>query len=93
MNKYEILYIIRCDVEEEKRSSLIQKYQDVITNLSGTIDSIEELGMKKFAYEIDKRSEGFYVLMNATCSADTQAELDRQMRNDESIVRQMILSK
>lgn len=93
MNKYEILYIIRCDVEEGKRTALVQKYQDVITSLSGTIDSIQEIGMKKFAYEIDKKSEGYYVLMNVTCSADAQAELDRQMRNDESIVRQMILSK
>ncbi len=94
MNKYEILYIIRCDVEEEKRVSLIQKYQDVLTSgFNGTIDSIEELGMKSFAYEIDKKKEGYYVLMNVTCPSEAQFELDRQMRNDESIVRQMILVK
>lgn len=93
MNKYEILYIIRCDVEEDKRASLVQKYQDVVTGFSGTIDSVEELGMKKFAYEIDKRPEGYYVLMNVTCPAETQFEVDRQMRNDENIVRQMIIAK
>lgn len=93
MNKYEILYIIRCDVEEDKRASLVQKYQDVVTGFSGTIDSVEELGMKKFAYEIDKRPEGYYVLMNVTCPTEAQFEVDRQMRNDENIVRQMIIAK
>lgn len=93
MNKYEILYIIRCDVEEDKRASLVQKYQDVVNGFSGTIDSVEELGMKKFAYEIDKRPEGYYVLMNVTCPAEAQFEVDRQMRNDENIVRQMIIAK
>lgn len=93
MNKYEILYIIRCDVEEDKRASLVQKYQDVVTGFSGTIDSVEELGMKKFAYEIDKKTEGYYVLMNATCPVEAQFEVDRQMRNDENIVRQMIIAK
>ena len=43
MNKYEILYIIRCDVEEDKRASLVQKYQDVVTGFSGTIDSVDTM--------------------------------------------------
>ena len=49
--------------------------------------------MRKFAYEINKQNEGYYVLMNVTCSKEAQSELDRYMRNDENVVRQMIIKK
>jgi len=93
MDKYEILYIIRANVEDELRNKTIDKFENLVGTLGGTLDSKDIWGMKKFAYEIDKQNEGFYVLMNVTCSSDAQIEIDRQMRNDESVIRQMILKK
>lgn len=49
--------------------------------------------MKKFAYEIDKQTEGYYVLMNVECDAAAQAEIDRQMGIDDNVVRRMIIKK
>ena len=49
--------------------------------------------MKKFAYEIDKQTEGYYVLMNVECSVEAQAEIDRQMGIDDNVVRRMIVKK
>jgi len=93
MDKYEILYIIRCDVEDDRKNAIVEKFENLVGTLGGTVDTLDKWGLKKFAYEIGKQSEGYYVLMNVTCSKDAQAEIDRQMRNDEAILRQMILKK
>ncbi len=93
MDKYEILYIIRCDVEDDKKAATVEKYETLVATLGGQVENIDKWGMRKFAYEINKQNEGYYVLMNIECSKDAQAEIDRQMRNDESVLRQMIIKK
>lgn len=93
MDKYEILYIIRSAVDDDQKNKVVEKFEALVGSLGGTVESIDKWGMKKFAYEIDKQTEGFYVLMNVACSKDAQIEIDRQMRNDEAIIRQMIIKK
>lgn len=93
MDKYEVLYIIRSDVEDDRKNAIVEKFENLVGTLGGTVDVLDKWGLKKFAYEIGKQTEGFYVLMNVSCSKEAQAEIDRQMRNDESILRQMILKK
>lgn len=93
MDKYEVLYIIRGDVDDDKKNQVVEKFENLVASLGGTVDVLDKWGMRKFAYEINKQTEGFYVLMNVTCSKDAQSELDRFMRNDENVVRQMIIKK
>lgn len=93
MDKYEILYIIRSAVDDDQKNAVVEKFETLVGTLGGTVESVEKWGMKKFAYEIDKQTEGFYVLMNVECAKEVQIEIDRQMRNDESIIRQMIIKK
>lgn len=93
MDKYEVLYIIRGDVDDDKKNQVVEKFENLVSTLGGTVDGLDKWGMRKFAYEINKQTEGFYVLMNVTCSKDAQSELDRYMRNDENVVRQMIIKK
>lgn len=93
MDKYEVLYIICCDVDDEKKLQVVEKFENLVASLGGTVDALDKWGLRKFAYEINKQTEGYYVLMNITCSKDAQSELDRFMRNDENVVRQMIIKK
>lgn len=93
MDKYEILYIIRSTADDDQKEKTVAKFESLVATLGGTVDSLDKWGMRKFAYEIEKQTEGYYVLMNITCPKEVQAEIDRQMRNDESILRQMILKK
>ena len=93
MDKYEILYIIRAAVDDELKTKTVEKFEALVGTLGGTVESIEKWGLKRFAYEIDKQTEGYYVLMNVECTIDAQIEIDRQMRNDESVIRQMIIRK
>ena len=93
MDKYEILYIIRAAIDDDQKNKIVEKYENLAGTLGGTVESLDKWGLKKFAYEIEKQTEGYYVLMNVVCSKDAQIEIDRQMRNDEAIIRQMIIKK
>lgn len=93
MDKYEVLYIIRNDVDDDKKAQVVEKFEGLVAQLGGSVDSLDKWGTRKFAYEINKQNEGYYVLMNVTCTKEAQAELDRFMRNDEAVIRQMILKK
>ena len=92
MNNYEILYIIRCDIDDDLKSQVVGKYEALAREL-GNLVSTENWGVKRFAYEIDKQTEGVYVLMNVECDPAAQAEIDRQMGIDDNVVRRMINKK
>ncbi|MBO4412487.1 MAG: 30S ribosomal protein S6 [Clostridia bacterium] len=93
MNKYELLYIISSSVTEEQREGLIEKIKTLIEKNGGEIAGTEKLGMKKFAYPIDFKTEGFYVLVNFTAKAEAVAVLTNAMNITENVVRQMIIRK
>ena len=93
MDKYEILYIIRANVDDDQKNKVVEKFEALVGTLGGSVESLDKWGVKRFAYEIEKQTEGYYVLMNVVCSKEAQIEIDRQMRNDETIVRQMIIKK
>ena len=93
MNKYEAMYIIKPTVEAEARTAVIEKFSQVITANGGTVESVEELGLKKLAYEINYIGEGFYVLVNFTADAALPAELERNFRINENIMRYIVIKK
>lgn len=90
MRRYELLFITHPDYDEEKVSSVIQKYQDVITNGKGVVKSAEKWGKRRLAYEIDDMREGLYILMNFDAEREVSLELDRLMKIDQDIIRHMI---
>lgn len=93
MNKYELLYIIASDVAEEKREEIIKKFTSYVENKKGTVEGIDKWGMKKFAYPIDFKNEGFYVLMNITMDPEEIDAMAKLMNITEGVVRQMFVRK
>jgi len=91
MNKYELLYIISSDADEKTRDAIIKKFSDMVTKSGGTVDTLEKIGMKKFAYLIQDKTDGFYVLMNFTSEATLPLEMEKQMRITEFFVRNMFI--
>ncbi len=90
MKKYEILFIIDKDVTEEKREEAIAKVEAYITENNGAIIEVEKWGMKKFAYPINYKNEGFYVLIKFELDPSLLLELKRRMGLNEAYVREMI---
>ena len=93
MNKYEALYILDSKLSEEAAEAQIEKYKALITSSGGEVEKIDKWGLKKFAYEIEKKTEGFYVLMNFTAPSALPLELERQMKIADEVIRVMIINK
>ncbi len=90
MNKYEVLYIIDNDVDEEAKNGIVNKFSALIESLGGTVSSVNKWGTKKYAYPINYKTEGYYVCMSFEAAGSAIAELERQMRNNESIIRELV---
>ena len=86
MNKYESVIIINPSVEEEAMKALIQKYTDIINN-DGKVESVNEIGKKRLAYEIMKNKEGYYTVFNFEAKPELIAELERNYRIDDSVMK------
>lgn len=93
MNSYELLYIMKPTVEEEARAALIARFADIVKNDNGEVENIDEWGMRKLAYAIDYISEGYYVLMNFKANPDLPAELERNLKISEDVMRFMVVKK
>ncbi|HLS08910.1 30S ribosomal protein S6, partial [Lentibacillus sp.] len=61
MRKYEIMYIIRPDMEEEAQNSLIERFSKVLTDNGAEIEKVDEMGKRRLAYEINDYRDGYYV--------------------------------
>lgn len=89
MRKYELLYIIRPSVDEEAKKALIERFNNVITENGGTVEKTTDMGKRRFAYEINKMREGYYVLLSITAEPKAIQETERLMKISDDVVRQM----
>jgi small subunit ribosomal protein S6 len=90
MRKYEVMFIIRSDVEQELLDATVEKFQNIVNN-GGELTKSEVLGKRRLAYEIEKHRDGIYVLFNFNAPAEVVAELDRVMKISDEIIRHLIV--
>ena len=90
MKKYQLLYIIDIDATPEVKEETIAKFNALIETLGGTILEVDKWGAKAYAFPINRKKEGYYVLVNFESNPNALEEVERQMRINEVIVRQMI---
>ncbi|AIQ66191.1 30S ribosomal protein S6 [compost metagenome] len=89
MRKYEVMYIIRPDIEQEAVQTAVEKFQGIISN-GGEITKHDVQGKKRLAYEIKKFRDGVYVLVNFTAEPAVVAELERIMKISDEVIRYLI---
>ena len=93
MRKYEIMFIVRPDLEENAVKETVKKLEKVLTDNKAVITLSKELGQKEFAYEIKGFKSGFYYLYNIDSNKEAAIkEFDRVASIDESVVRHLILN-
>ncbi|UIK88628.1 30S ribosomal protein S6 [Arthrobacter polaris] len=90
MRPYELMVIIDPDVDERTVEPSLQKFLNVITNDGGTIEKVDIWGRRRLAYDIQKKSEGIYAVVNFTAGPATAQELDRVLGLNETILRTKI---
>ena len=89
---YEAMYILDPALSEEAIAALVAKFKAVV-EANGTVSEIDEWGKRRLAYPINDLMEGYYVLMTFTALPGVPAELDRQFRINENVMRSLIVSK
>ena len=92
MNKYESVIIINPNVDEEGMKALISRFTDLI-NSDGKVEKVDELGKRKLAYEVKKNTEGFYVVFYFEANADLIAELERNYRITDEVIKFMTIKQ
>ncbi|GIG71040.1 30S ribosomal protein S6 [Phytomonospora endophytica] len=91
MRHYEVMVIVDPDLEEQKVTPTLDTYLNVIRTSGGTIEKLDIWGRRRLAFEINKKSEGTYAVIDLHATPEAVAELNRQMRLNESIMRTKVL--
>ena len=93
MNKYELAVAVSAKIEDDERAATIDKVKAYVERFGGQITNIDEWGKRRLAYEINDKTEGFYVLVDFKADAEFPKELDRQYRITDGILRTIIIRK
>lgn len=89
---YETIMILNTKKTEEELKALVEKFTSLIS-ANGTLESVEEWGKRKLAYEIQDESEGYYVFVTFSCTPDFPAELDRVYKITDGVLRTLIVKR
>lgn len=91
MRNYELLFIIRPNLDEEVNEAVINKCTAIIESQGGEVIKLDKWGKRRLAYDIQKLHEGFYVLINFKGVAAVAHELERILKINDDVIRQMII--
>ncbi|XVX20268.1 30S ribosomal protein S6 [Actinomycetota bacterium] len=91
MRQYELMVILDPELDERTVAPSLEKFLSVITKDGGSVDNVDIWGRRRMAYEIKKKPEGIYAVVNFTSEPATAKELDRQLGLNESILRTKLL--
>lgn len=90
-HQYELMVILNPEVDERQVAPTLDKFLKVITNDGGSVDKVDVWGKRRLAYEIQKKTEGIYAVVNFTATSEATQELDRQLKLNEQIMRTKVL--
>ena len=91
MRHYEMMIILDPSLEENTVQPSLEQFLTVVTAGGGSVDKVDVWGRRRLAYEIDKRSEGIYAVIDMNAMPDSVAELDRQLGLNEAVLRTKVL--
>lgn len=91
MHPYELMVILDPGVDERNIEANLDKFLSVIRDANGTIENVDIWGKRRLAYEINKKNEGIYAVVNFQATPEATAELDRQLGLSESVMRTKVL--
>ena len=91
MRRYEMMVILDPDVEERDVAPSLDTFLNVVRQSGGNVDNVDIWGRRRLAYEIQKKSDGIYAVIDMTCEPAAVKELDRQLNLNESVLRTKVL--
>ena len=92
MTNYEVMFIINPTLEDEKKDATVETVQSIIA-ADGEVGKVEVWGMRKLAYPIEKKEEGYYVVVEFKANPTLPYELNRKLRISDNVMRHIIINK
>lgn len=92
MNKYELVFIVEPDLDDAKKEEAVEAVKSIIAEGSGELLDTDVWGMRKLAYPIQKKTEGYYVVMHFNAGSELPKELDRRIRISDNYIRHIIIN-
>lgn len=93
MRKYEIMYIIRPNIEDEAKKALVERFNSVLSDNGAELTEVKEWGKRRLAYEINDFRDGYYMLLQVNAEAAAVQEFDRLAKISEDIIRHIVVKK
>lgn len=91
MRQYELMVILDPEVDERTVAPSLDKFLSVITTGGGSVEKVDIWGKRRLAYDINKRNEGIYAVVDMTATPELAKELDRQLGLNESVLRTKLI--
>ena len=91
MNKYEIMFIVRADIDEKTVKDTEKAFEKILTDMKSKIVNTKDMGQRKLAYPIKDQVRGFYYIWNVEASSEAVKEFDRKAKIDNNILRHLII--
>lgn len=93
MKKYEVMYIIRPNIDEESKKAVIERFNNVLTSNGAEITGTKDWGKRRLAYEINDFRDGFYQIVNVQADAAAVQEFDRLAKISDDIIRHIVVKE
>ena len=92
MTNYEVMFILDPALEDDKKDSTVEAVKEIIAS-EGEVGNVDVWGMKKLAYPIQKKNEGYYVVIEFKAETTLPKELDRRLKISDNVMRHLIVNK
>ena len=93
MNKYELAVVLSAKLEDEARANVIEKVKALITRFGGNVTDVDEWGKRRFAYEIQKMTEGFYYFVHFEAESTVPGEVEQRIRIMDNVLRYLCVKQ
>ncbi|WP_062351027.1 30S ribosomal protein S6 [Bacillus kwashiorkori] len=93
MKKYEIMYIIRPNIDDESKKEVVERFNKILTDNGAEIVETKDWGKRRLAYEINDFRDGYYQIINVQSQPEAVQEFDRLAKISEDIIRHLIVKE
>ena len=91
MRSYELMFILKPELDEEATAAAVDKYTNLITTQGGSISNVDKWGKRRLAYEVADYRDGYYVVVNFAGEPETSKEIDRVLKISDDVIKHMVI--
>ncbi|MTH54148.1 30S ribosomal protein S6 [Bacillus mangrovi] len=93
MTNYEIMYIVRPNIEEDAKKALVERFSGILSDNGAEVKETKEWGKRRLAYEINDFRDGYYQIVKVASNAEAVQEFDRLAKISEDIIRHIVIKE